>query len=194
MAKKVINFGPFKVEIEIPTQTEYGQLTRLQERLENPEPMWKQVASIARASFRNNFAVAGPGWKPLAASTIAEKESLGLPERTKKGNVPRRLKQNGMFSAENILIRTGAGRDSVGQLGARGNISKVTKEGVYVGTQIVNDKGKPYMAYHNAGGEWKGRPNPPQREFLIVTDEYIEMIEATIGQFLVGDQPQEIEA
>jgi phage gpG-like protein len=82
-------------------------------RLSDLTPFLKGVANIMRADFRRQFASAGdPKWTPLAASTIRQKARLGYPRLTAKGNIPRRLVQQGQFGAANILIRTGRLRDA----------------------------------------------------------------------------------
>jgi phage gpG-like protein len=139
--------------------------TEMQRRLAERRTLFLRVGSIARKAFRRNFAQGGPGWMPLAASTVAQKAGLGLPSdlRTPAGRLPRRLLQNGALGASNILIRTGALRDALSQRGARGNLTEVDEGGVFVG---VNPTVFPWAAVHEFGGDHAYLITPRQAKAL----------------------------
>jgi hypothetical protein len=136
-----------RLTIEIECDDAVAMLAQLEKRASDLEPVLKQMAAIIREDLGHAFEVGGPGWKPLAASTIAAKRMAGVPSLTGKGNVPRRLVQNGSFGAANILIATGALRDSYRRKGARGHIEKIdAKAGtVEVGSSL------PIAKYHQKG-------------------------------------------
>lgn len=122
------------------------------ERLRMPRKLLEQRWSpILRAAARDRFAEGGyPAWKELAPSTIREKSRLGLPARTAKGRIPRRLMQRGGFGPQNILIRTGAGRDSWVQKNARGHWEQVKiDEGKTA--ELQSGTSIDYMGYHQTG-------------------------------------------
>lgn len=72
--------------------------------------------------FDNN----GPGWAPLAASTIARKSRKGYP-------------------TNKILHATGVLRDSLTKSGAPGSVVRVTPDELFMGTHV------PYAQYHQQG-------------------------------------------
>jgi phage gpG-like protein len=148
------------------------------ERLSNTTPYLKAVANIMRADFRRQFAEGGdPKWKALAPSTIRQKQQMGYPRLTAKGNIPRRLVQSGNFGASNILIRTGRLRDAWGRLGSPDHYEKIDpKEGtVRMGPKLDR---LPYARMMQKGGtvQLNGRrvviPARPVR----VTDSAIRSI------------------
>ncbi len=145
--------GRIVIESQAPSMF---ALTKIQDRAEHLTPLLNGIAGVLRRSFAAQFAAGGePAWQPLAASTIAAKLSGGLPARTKKGNIPWRLKQGGAFGPANILIATGALRDSYVQKGARGHVETIDeKDGtVDVGSRFTTSDGKPLAFWHQRGTE-----------------------------------------
>lgn len=126
-----------------------AKLARLEERIENPRPLLEAWAEDLRVSFGRQFAQGGdPAWRALAASTVAAKRGQGLPARTKSGKIPKRLLQNGRFGADNILIATGALRDSYRQLGAKGHVERIDLAAgtVFVGSALRTPDGRYSLA------------------------------------------------
>lgn len=118
-------------------------IARRRAPMENLQPFLKDSAQILRRSFAAQFAAGGdPVWKDLAPSTIARKRRAGVPRRTKKGNIPRRLVQGGQFSAENKLIWDGTLRDSYVQSGRRGHVEIYSEFAVAVGSKLPTPDGK----------------------------------------------------
>lgn len=149
--------------IRTNTKDAEAALNALKDRLQRASPFYREVGRIFRAAVRRNFAQGGvPPWKPLAASTIAEKAAAGYPEpnaRTKSGKVPKRLMQNGNFGPANILIRTGKMRDALGVRGAPGNVTDIKDDGAYFG---INPDIVPYAAVHEYGGRGSYPIHPAQ--------------------------------
>lgn len=132
-------------------------LRDMEVRLKDKDPLWNQVGAAARKDFARKFAQGGnPRWAPLADRTKAHKLRLikkgAIPPKTKTGQAPRRLLQDGQFTEGTILIRTGALRDSWVQKGARGHIEAVEGGEFFVGSQLTLTKilkpGSPQKHYH----------------------------------------------
>ena len=120
-------------------------------------PLLNAIARVMRESFGRNFAVGGdPPWRPLAPSTIRRKIAMGVPRLTKTGRIPKRLVQNGQFGPANILIATGALRDSYRQKGAKGHVEKIDEQHgtVEVGSRLKTPDGRYSLAaIHQFGTE-----------------------------------------
>lgn len=114
------------------------------------------IAAILREDYREQFAMGGPGWKPLAPETIRRKTRQGLPKKGKNGRVLPRLRQLGASGADAILIATGSLRDSYGVKNAPGHVEEIDVEAetVTVGSAL------PYAGYHQTGAILK-RKSPP---------------------------------
>jgi phage gpG-like protein len=137
-----------ELTIQIDDEGLREQIDDIYYRLHRPYPLLKEIARQIRRAAAKRFADGGdPAWKPLAESTKIQKMLAELPALTAKGNVPRRLKQNGNFGAQNILIRSGKGRDSWVRVGAPGHVEVMDEAAgtVEVGSNL------PYMAMHQEG-------------------------------------------
>ena len=116
--------------------------------MQDVTPLLQAIAARMRQALGARFAEGGePAWKPLRPSTIAAKALAGMPALTKKGNVPRRLKQQGNFGPGNILIASGALRDSYRLKYGRGNVEVIDAKAatVTVGSRL------PYARFHQKG-------------------------------------------
>lgn len=128
-----------------------------------PAPLLEQVGGIMRRSFARNFAEGGrPAWPPLKPRTTGRKEALlrggRIPRRTPLGKIPRRLLQlhkptgERTFGGFTMLIETGRLRDSWCQKGARGNVSEIEGDSLFVGSQYTLERtlspNKPLRRYH----------------------------------------------
>lgn len=116
-------------------------------RLKNTRPILLRIAALIRKDYREQFSNAGPGWRNLAASTIAAKAIAGLPARTKKGNIPRRLVQRGAFGASNILMGEGNLRDSWGLKRHKDHVESINSRDNTVRVGSKDPKAK----YHQHG-------------------------------------------
>lgn len=143
-----------------------------------------QIAIRLRQSFAKNFAAGGrPAWPPLSERTQKEKLALYFAGRLrgrKPGAIledsrrPQPMAPGALFP----LVRTGAGRESVVQRGAPGNVTRITpsRGEVEVGTNIG------YMAIQRAGSP---KTNLPPRDFLTVPDEDLDDIAAMVSNLLL---------
>lgn len=115
------------------------------------------VADFRRVE-RRRFRAEGPGWEPLAPSTVADRQRRGYgPEHP-------------------ILRRTGALQDSFLEPAAPHAVYRIEPEGFFVGS---ND---PIAHFHQNGGSTDG--HPPQRKLVDLdhTDE-VRWI-AILGRYL----------
>lgn len=142
-----IRCGPLVLVAEMDLDGALRVLREREDRLRNLKPLLRRLATLARKGIRQSFKEAGPGWAPLAPSTIAEKRMLGFPRRTKTGRIPWRLKQNGAFGPGNILIRRGDLRDSWSVKGAPGHVEVIDEQtgSITIGSSIK------YAKYHQGG-------------------------------------------
>ena len=155
-----------KLIISVKSDDSERDITRIQGRLHNRKALLKTVANAMRLDIRRQFKVGGdPQWKELSPLTVAAKNAAGLPARTAKGNIPRRLVQNGQVSAWNILIATGRLRDSWGTLNSPDHVEKIDEASgeIHMGSKVE------YAATHQFGrivslkGKSVGIPARPVR-------------------------------
>ena len=109
-------------------------LRQWEKRLADLAPAFAAVYEDFKRIETERFDAEGPGWTPLAASTIARKLRLGQPET--------------------ILEATGRLRASLAQAGA-GSIHRDEGDAFFMGSDV------PYAHWHQTGGTTPGRP--PQR-------------------------------
>jgi len=130
-------------------QIDDDDLGQLEDRLGNVEPLLNRIARIMRRAAAARFREGGPGWRPLAESTIADKLAANAPPKMGNGKVFPRFRQAGALNAPatTILIRSGALRDSW-----------VRKRDKYHYEQIDPDSGTveigselPYASAHQMG-------------------------------------------
>ncbi len=98
MGRWIFETARGKIVVEVEADAAIADLQKRIDRANNLQPLMKQVSSVIRKSFDAQFKAGGdPAWRPLAASTVAFKRGVGVPSRTAKGNILRRLVQNGNF-------------------------------------------------------------------------------------------------
>jgi phage gpG-like protein len=123
------------------------ELDLLLKQLDDPRPMWREIATIMRRSFATTFKVGGrPRWAPLKRGTVtAKKVDSRIPYSSYNGVRMRarirRLEQaraegSSMMarSSRNILIATGALRDSWAQKSAD-HVERISKERLEEGSK-----------------------------------------------------------
>jgi phage gpG-like protein len=118
------------------------ELQQWAERAVHLAPAYKAVYADFRRLETETFDKEGPGWKPLAASTLARKRARGLPEK--------------------ILHATETLRKSLTVDGAAGAIDRDEGGSLFVGSDI------PYGHWHQTGGTTPGRP--PERPPVRITE------------------------
>lgn len=177
-----------------------------------------EVGASLRDSFRQTFAQGGrpTTWKPLAPSTIAQKQELGAllgyPYATKDGRQRvRRLAQlyHGQMnrSVTNVLIATGALRDSCVQKGAKDHVSRTTPFSQEEGTTnwlgvlhheggdrsyTITAKNKKVLKFMGGNGKWRFRrsvthPPLPARPILVFEDSDIQKVGDRLTKPLMGE-------
>lgn len=99
-------------------------LLRFGERMSDARPAFAAVAEMMRIAERERFDAQGPGWAPLAESTVAQKSSEGLDPR--------------------ILHATLALRQSLTEPGGE-NFAHITSQGLHFGSS------NPYGGFHQKG-------------------------------------------
>jgi phage gpG-like protein len=179
--------------------------------LDDPQPLLNEWAKILRLDARRQFSEGGdPAWKELAPSTIAAKLIAGVPARTAKGNVPKRLLQGGQLSAGSKLIASGALRDSWSLKNDPQHIETTDKGEMTVavgssdpiaiihqyGTKAytIRPKSRGVLAFVGAGGKMIvtnkpiNHPPIPARPVRITETARRQMIEATLRYIRGGLQ------
>lgn len=108
------------------------ELLRLGARSANMAPALRKVAGLVAGSSGRRFASQGPGWAPLAQSTLTQRALEGTGSR--------------------ILDRSGALKASVSGVGAPGQQLVVTDSFLLFGTTV------PYAGFHQKGAPNAGIP------------------------------------
>jgi hypothetical protein len=125
MARSVVSAGSgggVSITLSPPLEFIMRQSGRFRQQLANLEPLWERFKPIMGEIEAQRFAEAGPGWAPLAESTIRQKAAAGYPL--------------------DPLIRTGALRDSLTQESAAAKTTRLTMEW---------GSGVDYAKYHQEG-------------------------------------------
>lgn len=100
--------------IDVQGADEVGyELLRFAERVADVSPVMEEIATQEREAAAKRFDEHGPGWAPLAESTLAAKASAGYPP--------------------DILVATGELRDSLSKLGGA-HFEIVTPDSLTMGT------------------------------------------------------------
>ena len=116
-------------------------------------PVWEVVEKVFHKMEEIRFDSEGPGWAPLAASTLAFKDMNNYPS--------------------DILIRTGDLQQSL--LGYEGSISELTPDTLEVGTSID------YAQYHQKGTSKMPR-RPLISISQSATQVFAEMVSAYLAE------------
>lgn len=126
-----------------------SDLEELEGRFTNIEPLLNRIARIMRRAAAARFRDGGPGWRPLAESTVADKLAADLPPKMPNGRIFPRFRQAGALAAPatTILIRSGALRDSWVRKRDRNHYENIDVEQgtVEIGSEL------PYAAAHQFG-------------------------------------------
>lgn len=146
--------GPFGVKFFINVDDDgiVNLLNLMQSRLKDVTPLFQKTAKRMRRSFGDNFRQGGrpDKWVPLTTGTIDNKKQN---PSAVYGNLHGRMRypkykqvQNGIArrSVSNILILTGALRDSYVERGAN-HIETISNDELVIGSSI------PYAPYHEFG-------------------------------------------
>lgn len=137
------------ITVTIDAQIDDSDFDILENKISDVEPLLNRIAYIMRRAAAARFRDGGPGWKPLAESTIQDKLASNLPPVMASGRVYPRLRQQGALSApaSAILIRSGALRDSWVVKRNRNHYENIDPEAgtVEIGSEL------PYAAAHQMG-------------------------------------------
>lgn len=160
--------------VEASSDRPQRMLKDRRDHLENMRPVLEHIARILREDAGREFATASNNqWQPLKPATVMAKMEKGLPPLTPKGRIPKRLMQNGSFGPTNILIATGALRDSYRKKGARGHVERIdAKAGtVYVGSRLRTPDGRYCLAMIHQYGTSPYMIFPRRARFLSYINE-----------------------
>lgn len=141
-------------------------------------PVGETVAAVLRADILHQFQVGGvPSWRPLAASTIAQKRAQGYPRLNRQGLVPASAVQGGAFGPQNILERTMRLFESWTNPRHPEHVSKLEDGRVVEGTSV------PYSGFHQTGG--RDGKRPPKRP-IVITEAAMRAAAAAIAKSASG--------
>jgi len=137
------------VTLVLDFQINDDDLEKIETRLSDIEPLLNRIARIMRRAAAARFRDGGPGWRPLAESTVADKLAADAPPRMANGRVFPRFRQTGALAAPatTILIRSGALRDSWVRKRDRNHYENID---VDTGTVEIGSE-LPYAAAHQMG-------------------------------------------
>jgi phage gpG-like protein len=210
----VLDFMPnviTPVTVTIDFDIKEDDLTEIESRLDNIEPLLNRIARIMRRAAAARFRDGGPGWRPLAESTVAEKLAADLPPKMGNGRIFPRLRQEGKSAAPatTILIRSGMLRDSWVQKRHKYHYESIDPETgtVEIGSELpyaaAHQMGTPprlitpvqalALRFMNASGDYVFRKYvnhpglPPRPVQLLPQDE--ERIREEINRYLNVDRP-----
>lgn len=147
--------SPVRVAVSCDFAAAQRRFEIIQKRHEDYAPVVKDIARIIRRDLAAQFSSGGePPWQALKPSTLAAKRFAGLPPKMARNRnlVMPRLRQNG--GATNVLIATGALRDSYVRKGARGHFEETDPKTakVVVGSQLkTRDTNAPLAVIHQFG-------------------------------------------
>lgn len=145
---------------QVPSDALDAKLAGWAERFLTVSAAFGAIVEDFRGMEKRRFNAEGPGWQPLAATTVAQRERLGY-----GGPHP-------------ILRRTGLLSDSLtGQ--ADHSVVRATPTELFVGTDV------PYAHWHQNGGTTDGRP--PQRVIVHVDEADKARWMAILGRWVAGD-------
>jgi phage gpG-like protein len=120
-------------------------VAELEQLLQDPRPMFREICNVLRRSFATNFRMGGrPRWQPLKSGTLAAKRhdsNVVYNSRRSRGRI-RRLEQvraegnpQVARSYRNILIASGSYRDSWVNKADRDHVEKVSRERMEIGSK-----------------------------------------------------------
>ncbi len=134
-------------------------LLRIGSRADNMRPALLKVAELLAASSARRFSQQGPGWAPLAETTLTQRALEG--------------------SGSRILDRSGALKGSVSKIGGAGQQLVATDSWLLFGTTV------PYAGIHQHGAPHAGIP---QRKIFDLDGGARTAIVKTIQRFaLTGE-------
>lgn len=160
----------FKFELDVFGDVQFSrEILRMGQRGHNMVPAFGPIADdflkIERRQFDTQGGYASGGWKPLAASTLAEKRRNGFDLR--------------------ILHRTLAMRNSLTKRGAAGSIRRMSADELVMGTNVRSAKGFPYPAAHQHGA------GVPRRRPIELTEPDKKRWVKWLQQWLItGERPR----
>ena len=135
--------------ISLNIEVEDSDLEEIEGRMDDISPLLNRIARIMRRAAADRFRNGGPGWRPLAPSTVASKLAANAPPTMASGKVFPRFRQYGSLSAPatTILIRSGALRDSWVRKNDRNHFEDIDPE---EGTVVIGSE-LPYASVHQMG-------------------------------------------
>lgn len=182
------NPGGFTITVRYDGTAIKKALDEMERRGVRQRPVWKRAGEILRTSTDDTFVSQGrpERWEALSANTVYERaggrSAYTKGGRTKTGKRIKVRMRKGTaekIKGLQILQRTGRLRRSIGY--------KSDEHHVEMGTNLV------YAAIHQFGGE-AGRKNArvtiPKRPYLVVQDEDLAEVEATMLEYLLAAFPR----
>lgn len=139
-------------------------LTGIEHRLIDLVPAYEAIAAAFRRIEQRRFDSEGPGWAELAASTVAQRERLGIggshPILSRKGIVDRGR-------------RGGQLRTSLTTKGAKNSVVRPEVDGLFVGTA------DPVAKYHQ-----EGTAKMPARPLVDLNEADAAVFGGIIGEYV----------
>lgn len=174
-------------------------LAQIQKKLSNPKSAMSEIGEIVQGSIQKNFEQGGrPAWKPLAASTIAQRQRIkkwpgqilvrtGVAGGLMGGINYRAFKDRVELSANKEYATThqfGAAKGSFGTVEAqiKTHVRRISRAfGKPIKPRAVEVKAHKRMMTMPWG-------NIPARPFMMVQEEDWDEIRESLAEFLVGEK------
>lgn len=135
-------------------------------RASDMTPVWPAVYESFLKGEEGRFDAEGPGWAPLAESTLAEKARMGYPP--------------------NILVATGALKASLTKALAQGAVYRPLPSSLEMGTDYRSPKQRGAWAGTALGAFHQyGTTRMPARPIIDAEDTYVEEWGPLISEWLI---------
>ena len=153
--------------VTVDNRAAVNMLTEMGVRAKDVRKVSTRVRKIYRRAEKQRFDTRGPGWAPLAQSTI---------ERKARGNMDPR-----------ILRARGDLYDSLVKSRAENQVNVKRPDSFRFGTSV------PYARYHEYAKKMSGPGHVPTRELVGLSEHDLHDIAGVLGEFIVLGQYAESE-
>ena len=166
------------ITITIDDTSVHNLLKTLQSRIRTMQPVMRSISEIMRDEVEENFAQQGrPKWKPLKASTIAN--------RAKQGHWPGKILQMHGYLAASISAKA---TNTQAIVGTNVEYAAIHQFGGKTSPHTIRPKNKKALFWPGADHPVKAIKHPgssvPARPFLAIPETGIEKIPQRLARYI----------